>query len=129
MSTLEQAQAFFDGEPLGVTAVRWVASVLTDFGGADIVVTRSQVAFRRPDSDGIPVRPRTVALLWRPGQYLASPHAPVVLSVPLAGPDPSPRWKEVAHPGPSTWMHHLEVLGESDLDAEVASWLRLAYER
>jgi hypothetical protein len=37
----------------------------------------------------------------------------------------SSRFKQVAHPSASTWMHHLEVRSvPEDLDDEVAGWLR-----
>lgn len=40
--------------------------------------------------------------------------------------DDSPRWKEVAHPAPAHWMHHLEVNDPSDIDDDVAGRLREA---
>jgi hypothetical protein len=39
----------------------------------------------------------------------------------------SPRFKEVVHPAPDIWMHHLEVRSLTDLDEEVAGWLREAF--
>jgi hypothetical protein len=124
MSTLTQAEEFFDGVPFGARAVQWVSSTLGALGSIDVVVTRSQVAFRRAAPGG---RTRGVAYLWRPGQYLSHPQADMVLSVPLSAPAPSPRWKEIAHPTPTTWMHHLEVRALNDLDDQVAGWLREAY--
>lgn len=79
-----------------------------------IGVTKSQVAFRRR---------RGFAFLWRPGQYLRRPAAPVVLSIAADVRLESPRFKEVVHPG--SWMH-LEINDADDVDAEVLSWLRLA---
>lgn len=81
--------------------------------------TRSQVAFRRR---------RGFAYLWRPGQYLRHPAAEVVLSLAFREELPSPRFKEVVHPAPTTWMHHLELHAVADLDDEVAGWLRRAAE-
>jgi hypothetical protein len=49
--------------------------------------------------------------------------------VALGRHDPSPRFKEVAHPSWSHWIHHLEVRSAEDLDDEVAVWLREAAER
>lgn len=126
MSTLAEAEEFFEGVPFGAEAVQWVASTLGSLGVIDVIVTRSQVAFRRVTPG---VRTRGVAFLWRPGQYLIHPHAAMVLSVPLSAPTPSPRWKEIAHPSPTTWMHHLEVRELSDLDGQVADWLREAFLR
>jgi hypothetical protein len=53
----------------------------------------------------------------------------VVLSIALGRHDPSPRWKEVVHPSPKQWMHHLEVRTVADLDDEVAAWLHEAATR
>jgi hypothetical protein len=39
----------------------------------------------------------------------------------------SSRFKEVAHPARTTWMHHLEVRSLEELDDEVLSWLAQAY--
>jgi hypothetical protein len=53
----------------------------------------------------------------------------VVLSIALARQDGSARFKQVVHPAPNVWMHHLEVHTVADLDAEVAQWLHEAYAR
>ena len=57
----------------------------------------------------------------------ADPAVEVVLSLALGRLDPSPRWKQVAHPSPRIWMHHLEVRDLADLDDEVRAWLREAF--
>ncbi|MDX5317821.1 MAG: DUF5655 domain-containing protein [Actinomycetes bacterium] len=82
--------------------------------------TRSQLAYRRR---------RAFAWLWLPGTWLARPADDVVLTIALGRHDPSPRFKEVAHPSPRHWVHHLEVRALADLDDDVAAWLREAYER
>jgi len=97
-----------------------VRSVLEQLGPVDIRTSQSQVAFRRA---------RGFAYLWLPGQYLAKPAADVVLSFALGRPDPSPRLKEVVHPSPGHWMHHLEVDDADDIDDEVVGWLREAAAR
>jgi Domain of unknown function (DUF5655) len=110
-------EEFFADCPLGLAVLGRVATVLDAAGGAEIRVSTSQVAFRRQ---------RGFAYLWRPGQYLRKPAAEVVLSVALGRRDASSRWKEVVHPAPATWMHHLEVHDTRDVDDEVAAWLREA---
>ena len=82
--------------------------------------SRSQVAFRRR---------RGFAYLWLPGRYLARTGADVVLSIVLDRRDSSPRWKEVAHPAPTHWMHHLEVRDAAVIDEQVAKWLGEACEQ
>ena len=110
----------FAGHPFALAVFDEVRALLEELGGAEVRTTKSQVAFRRR---------RGFAYVWLPGRYLAHPAADVVLSVVLDRRDPSPRWKEVAHPSPAHWMHHLEVTDLAQLDAEVAGWLREAAER
>ena len=38
----------------------------------------------------------------------------------------SERFKEVVHPAPTVWMHHLEIRSPDDVDGEVEAWLREA---
>ncbi|HEX9123515.1 MAG TPA: DUF5655 domain-containing protein [Actinomycetota bacterium] len=64
-----------------------------------------------------------------PGRFLSKPAAEVVLSIALGRRDESTRFKEVVHPAPTHWMHHLEIRDLGDLDDEVAAWLREAAER
>ena len=110
--------AFFAGHPLGAAACRAVGVVVDTLGPAEARVTASQVAFRRR---------RGFAYLWLPGRWLRDPTADVVLSVALDHADPSGRWKQVAHPSPTVWMHHLELQDLADIDDEVREWLREAY--
>jgi hypothetical protein len=81
----------------------------------------SQVALRRSGGRGF-------AYLWLPRRYLGARGAPLALSIVLGRHDPSPRFKEVAHPSPAHWIHHLEVHDVLDVDGEVAAWLREAVE-
>lgn len=82
-------------------------------------VSKSQVAFRRK---------RGFAYIWMAGRYLAKPASEVVLSIVLGRRDGSRRFKDVVHPAPAHWMHHLEVHGTGDIDEEVVGWLREAAE-
>ena len=86
-------------------------------GPVHVRTTRSQVSFRRE---------RGFAYLWLPGRWLAKPGAEVVLSIALDRRDGSPRFKEVVHPAPKVWMHHLEVHALDDVDEQVVDWLREA---
>ncbi|MGY1779928.1 DUF5655 domain-containing protein [Geodermatophilus sp. SYSU D01036] len=110
-------EEFFAGSPTGAAVHDRVRALLPD---CEVCVSRSQVAFRGP---------RAFAWLWRPGRYLRDPAAEVVLSVALERRDPSPRWKQVAHPAPRVWMHHLEVRDPAEVDDEVAAWLHEAAAR
>jgi hypothetical protein len=82
-------------------------------------VTRSQVAYRRRVA---------FAWTWLPARWLRRAEGVVVLSVALPFEAASPRWKQVAHPTTARWMHHLEVRDVATLDAEVATWLRAAWD-
>lgn len=112
-------EEYFAGHPLALTVFFRVHSVLEQLGPIDIRTTKSQVAFRRA---------RGFAYLWLPGQYLANPSADMVLSFALGRRDPSRRFKEMVHPSPNHWMHHLEIHDVEDVDDEVIGWLREAAE-
>ncbi len=88
-------------------------------GPCEVRVSVSQIGFRRR---------RGFAYVWRPGRWLAHPHAPLVLSIALPRRLESPRFKQVAHPAASTWMHHLELAAPEDVDGEVRGWLAEAYD-
>jgi hypothetical protein len=54
--------------------------------------------------------------------------APLVLTLSLPYRDPSPRWKEIVEPSPGMFTHHLELWDLREVDAEVETWLRKAWE-
>jgi hypothetical protein len=99
---------------------REVQTLVEAIGRAEVRTTRSQVAFRWR---------RGFAYLWFPPFWVAGRAADVVvvLSIALDRPLESPRFKQIAHPAPKTWMHHLEVRSLEDLDDEVREWLQEAY--
>jgi hypothetical protein len=109
-------QEFLAGHPLAQAVFDRVTALCP----AEIRVSKSQIALRCK---------RGFAYLWLPGQYLRKPGAEVVLSIALGRRDPSPRFKEVTHPFPKHWMHHLEVHAVNEIDDEVAAWLHEAAER
>lgn len=111
-------QAFFEGEPSGAAVAAAVVAAVDALGPHDVRVSRSQVAFRRR---------RGFAYLWRPGQYVHS-DVPAVLSIALPTERASPRWKQVAHPSPHVWMHHLELRRPDEVDGEARAWLGEAYD-
>jgi hypothetical protein len=113
-------EEFFAGHAVALAVYFRVRSILEQLGPVDVRTTQSQVAF---------CRARGFAYLWLPGQYLAKPAADVVLSFALGRHDPSRRLKEVMHPSPRHWMHHLEINDADDIDDEVVGWLREAAER
>lgn len=106
----------FSGSPGGLELFRAVEQLLATPTPAAIRATKSQVAFRAQ---------RGFAYLWWPGRYVRS-SVPAVLSIALPRRVESPRFKEVAHPSPGVWMHHLELHAVDDLDGEVLDWLREA---
>jgi hypothetical protein len=106
--------------PLAMAVYERVHEVVSEFGPFAVRASKSQVAFRRR---------RGFAWLWVPGRYLRRPAADVVLSIALGRLDPSPRFKEVAHPAPAHWIHHLELHAVDEIDAEVVDWLREAADR
>jgi hypothetical protein len=111
------AAALFADDPRGAALQRAIAARVEALGEVEERASRTQIAYRHR---------RTFAIVWRPGMVVRS-DVPVVLSIALPRPDPSPRWKQVAHPSPRVWMHHLEVRDASELDDEVDAWLREAH--
>lgn len=115
---MPSAEGLFAGHPDGLAVYRAVAEVVRGLGESEERVSKSQVAFRRV---------RGFAYVWRPGQYLRST-VPAVLSIALPGPLESARIKQVVHPAPRVWMHHIELQGPDEVDDEVRDWLGRAYE-
>ena len=109
------AEDFLAGSSLGLAVLVRVREALVECH-PDVTerVGRSQIAFRRR---------RGFAYLWMPNQYLRNPRAEVVLSLALRSRLDSPRFAEVVHPAPTTWMHHLDLHATADVDDEVAAWL------
>jgi hypothetical protein len=113
------AEALFADHAFALSVYRRTAAIVESLGPAEVRVTPTQVAFRRR---------RGFAYLWLPGRWLKKPVAEVVLSIALGRAHPSKRFKQVVHPSRRVWMHHLEVHALTDIDEEVESWLREAYE-
>jgi Domain of unknown function (DUF5655) len=107
----------FPHEP-GRAVLRAVADAVGAIGEHEVRVSRSQVAFRRR---------RGFAYVWRPGRYVHS-DVPAVLSLALPVELHDERFKQVAHPSASVWMHHLELASAADVDDQVRSWLRQAFD-
>lgn len=108
----------FAHEPGACEAYRTVKEMLASIGQVEVRTTRSQVAFRRR---------RGFAYLWLPVAWARRSGVLVVLSIALTRQDDSLRWKHVAHPARSIWMHHLEVRAVEDIDQEVRAWLGESY--
>jgi hypothetical protein len=111
-------EEFFVPDKKAVSIYRALAQSLVGLEGVEVVASKSQVAFRAR---------RGFAYAWSPKQYVKS-DVPVVVSIALGEELRSSRFKEVAHPSPSTWMHHLELRLVKDVDRELISWIRRAYE-
>ena len=111
-------EELFDGYPDGLAICRRIQKVLSDLGDVSVAVSKSQVAFRRR---------KAFAFVWRPAQYVSS-DVPAVLSLALPYEIGSDRFKEIAHPAPTVWMHHLELRDVSEVDDQVRGWLVNAYE-
>ena len=107
----------FAGFPESLAIYRVVADAGAGIGAATVAGSKSQVAFKRR---------RGFAYVWRPGRYVSS-DVPAVLSIAMPHEVVSARWKEVVHPSPRTWMHHLELRAAAEVDDEVRGWLREAY--
>ncbi|GAA4381823.1 DUF5655 domain-containing protein [Nocardioides caricicola] len=108
----------FRGHPAGLAICRRVEEVVNGWGDATVTTTKSQVGFHHG---------RGFAYVWRPGQYVDS-DVPAVVSFALPREVVSPRLKSVAHPAPTTWMHHVEIRDIDEIDDELCAWLAEAYD-
>lgn len=108
---------FFAGDRLGLQILQEIARTIHGLGESEMRVSRSQISFRHG---------RTFALVWRASMYVSS-DVPVVLSIATPTRLKSTRFKQVVHPAPTTWMHHLELRDPSDIDEEVRAWLADAW--
>ena len=111
-------EEFFADDEQAAAIYRAIARSLAALEGVRVVVSKSQVAFRAR---------RVFAYAWAPKHYLKS-DVPVVVSIALREELRSSRFKEVAHPSTSTWMHHLELRLVKDVDNELIAWISRAYE-
>ena len=111
-------EALFGNSPEGLQLCHVVRSAILGAVPAVERTTTSQVAFRNR---------RGFAYVWNPRQHLKT-DVPAVLSIALPRRLESVRFKEVVHPSPGVWMHHLELLTADDVDSEVTGWLREAFE-
>jgi hypothetical protein len=109
---------FFEGDAEGRVLFDAVAASVEALGECDMRVTKSQIAF---------LRRRGFAYVWRPDRYVNST-IPAVLSIALPQRLASTRFKQVVHPAPTVWMHHLELASITDIDDEVRGWLAAAYD-
>ena len=110
-------EEFFADDETALAVYRALASAIAPLAGVRVVVSKSQVAFRAR---------RGFAFAWAPGRYVTS-DVPIVVSFALREELRSPRIKEVAHPAPTTWMHHVELRGPGDVDAELIAWVTRAH--
>lgn len=113
-----EAEAFFAGSALGLSAFRRVQGLLADVGPCELRVAPTQVGWARR---------RGFAFLWVPGRWLKRPAAEVVLTIATDHRIDSSRWKEVVEVRPGLVNHHLELRSVDEIDDEVAAWLDDAY--
>jgi len=108
----------------GLEASRMLFDVLRReievLGPVELRVTKSQVAFQRSG--------RPFAWAWAPRRYPRGNLAPLVLTVALRRRDPSDRWKEVVEARLGRFTHHLELSDPDQLDDQVRSCLREAWD-
>ena len=110
-------EGVFANSPDGLRLCHFVRDAILGAVPATMRTTASQVAFRNR---------RGFAYGWNPQQHLKT-EVLAVLSIALPRRVDSSRFKEVVHPSPGVWMHHLEVNAAVDVDEEVTAWLIEAF--
>lgn len=111
--------AFFSPYPASRQLFDTLLEAAKTLGPVEVEMMKSQVVFRRK---------KAFARVWIPEQYLHRKAAPLVLTLSFSTRNPSLRWKEIVEPYPGRFTHHLELYQASDIDSEVISWLRQAWE-
>ena len=112
-------EEFFAGREESRRLFEAIQRRVAHLGDVTMKVSKSQIAFRRK---------RNFAIVWVPGKYLDSRTAPLVLTLSFPHPDGSKRWKQIFQISPKRFTHHLEIFKETDIDAEVYGWLKLAWD-
>jgi hypothetical protein len=108
----------FEPGSIGQAICDRVLAEVRAIGPAEVRVSKSAVTVRRRAA---------FAMIWPPGRYVRS-RVPAVLSIAAPLRIESDRFKEVVRPAQRVWMHHLELEQPGEVDAEVVSWLRTAYD-
>ena len=111
---------FFDGKTIPRKLFEAISREVSLLGESSIRVSKSQIAFRRR---------RNFALVWMPSKYLKGSVAPLVLTLSFPQQDSSPRWKQITQVASlRRFTHHLELHKVEDIDEQVITWLRSAWE-
>lgn len=105
--------------PKAMPVYRAVRDAVAAIGPAEVVATRTQVAWRRGTG---------FAWLWMPAMALKRGAPDVYVSFALPAPLRSPRIKETVEVSPGRFMHHVIVPAPAAVDPELEDWLRAAYE-
>ena len=109
---------YFAGQDESRRIFETVRRAADAIGPTELVVTKSQIAFRHR---------KAFAWVWMPAQYLRRKSAPLVLTFSFRSRDASPRWKQIVEPTPGRFTHHLELYSVADVDDQVCNWLRDAW--
>ena len=118
-ATAAEVAAWLDAAPVAAAAFTRVHAHLTGLGPVELRLAATQVSWTRR---------RGFAWLWLPRTWLGDRGAAAVLSLATSRRLASPRWKQVVELRPGLVMHHLELGAPDDVDAEVESWLTLAWQ-
>ena len=110
---------FFEGREESKRLFDAIKRQVARLGEATILVSKSQIAFKRK---------KNFAIVWVPGKYLDGRVAPLVLTLSFDRRDPSGRWKEITEVAPRRFTHHLEIFKATDINAEVQEWLQIAWD-
>lgn len=110
---------FFGNNDTAIEIFEAIMRCMAKLGQPKVKVMKSQISL---------IRNKTFARLWVPGAYLKGEQAPLVLTFTFSEPVRSARWKEVVEAKPGYLTHHLELRSRAEVDAQVAGWLRKAWD-
>lgn len=112
-------QQLFAGNPAAFRLYKILKGYIQEIGPVQITTTKTQVSF------GLKTK---FAWVWLPQMWIKKqPENSVVLTIGLRRRIKDRRIKESMESYPGRFVHHIVILGPSDLDAKVKGWLREAY--
>ncbi len=110
---------FFAGFPDSFNIFNRLSPKIESLDGVTRAAQKSQISFRRK---------KLFAAVWVPEKELGQKMAPLVLSLFTRSRLRSERFKQVVEPAPGRFTHHVELWSVQDVDDDVQSLLRSAWE-
>lgn len=116
-----ETHLFFDKTPQALPLYKvFVEKVLAEYPDVHIKIQKSQISFSNKHQ---------FAFVWLPIRKMKNrPDIYIIVSFGLTYRLGSPRIVEATEPYPNRWTHHLIIQNRSEVDTELMSWIKEAYD-